>query len=180
MINKTRRTLTLCAASLTLLASIALVPVHAESAVPAVAVAQTEDQRLMAFFDEVFQRNLKDSPTFQSQLGMKGPDYGKWGDFSDTEATRQNDLTKQDLARLRADFKYDALTDSAKVSYRIFEFLQDRTLRGFPWRFHNYAFSTQNNFQEVVTLVRPFLDQVRRGFLTSGWMDCIRWVAGKG
>ena len=145
MINKTRRTLTLCAASLTLLASMALAPVHAESAAPAVAVAQTEDQRLMAFFEEVFQRNLKDSPTFQSQLGMKGPDYGKWGDFSDTEATRQNDLTKQDLARLRADFKYDALTDSAKVSYRIFEFLQERTLRGFPWRFHNYAFSTQNN-----------------------------------
>ena len=28
----------------------------------------------------------------------------------------------------------------------------------------------QSYFQEVVALVRPFLDQVRRGFLTSGWI----------
>lgn len=117
----------------------------AVSAEPGEQTKQTEDQRLAAFFDEIFQRNLKDSPIFQSQLGIKGPDYGKWGDLSDAEATRQNDLTKQDLARLRGEFQYDALSESAKVSYRIFEFLQDRALRIFPWRFHNYAFSTQNN-----------------------------------
>ena len=54
----------------------------------------SEDARLAAFFEEVFQRNLRDSPIFQSQLGMKGPDYGKWGDFSDKEAERQNELTR--------------------------------------------------------------------------------------
>ena len=59
----------------------------------------------------MFQRNVKDSPIFQSQLGMKGPDYGKWNDFSDTEAQRQNDLTQQDLNRLHSDFKVDALSE---------------------------------------------------------------------
>ena len=29
----------------------------------------------------------------------------------------------------------------------------------------------QTYFQEVVTLVRPFLQQVRREFLTSGWIS---------
>ncbi|MGH8676588.1 MAG: DUF885 family protein, partial [Burkholderiales bacterium] len=159
MINWNRRILTALAASLMLLATIALAPVQAENAPAAAAAPQTEDQRLMAFFEEIFQRNLKDSPTFQSQLGMKGPDYGKWGDFSNAEAIRQNDLTKRDLERLRAEFKYDTLSDSAKVSYRIFEYLQDRTLRGFPWRFHNYAFSTQQN---PVTQFVTFMQNIHR------------------
>jgi len=126
---------------------------------PTVQSAQTEDQRLMAFFEEVFQRNLKDSPLFQSQLGMKGPDYGKWDDFSDAEAKRQYELTKQDLARLRGEFRYDSLSESSKVSYRIFEYLQERALRNFPWRFHNYAFSTQNN---PATNLVTFLQNVHR------------------
>ena len=112
---------------------------------PAAAAEQTPDQRLAAFFEEVFQRNLKDSPLFQSQLGIKGPDYGKWDDFSDAEAIRQNELTRQDLARLRAEFDYQALSESSQVSYRIFEYLQERALRNFAWRFHGYTFSTQRN-----------------------------------
>ncbi len=121
--------------------------------------APSEDQRLTAFFEEVFQRNLKDSPIFQSQLGIKGPDYGKWGDLSDAEAIRQNELTKQDLARLRAEFRYDALSESMKISYRIFEYLQDRTLRIFTWRFHNYAFSTQTN---PITSFATFMQNIHR------------------
>ena len=161
MINLTRRTLAGLAAAATLLAVIAIEPARAEApaAAAAPAVAQTEDQRLMAFFEEVFQRNLKDSPTFQSQLGIKGPDYGKWGDQSDAEATRQNELTKQDLARLRSEFKYGALSEQRKISYRIFEYLQERALRDFPWRFHNYAFSTQNN---PVTGFATFMQNVHR------------------
>ena len=71
----------------------------------------TEDARLAAFFEDVFQRNLKDSPIFQAQLGMKGPDYGKWNDFSDEEAQRQDKLNRQDLERLHSEFKYDTLSE---------------------------------------------------------------------
>jgi uncharacterized protein (DUF885 family) len=121
--------------------------------------ASTEDQRLAAFFEEVFQRNLKDSPLFQSQLGMKGPDYGKWGDFSDTEAIRQNGLTKQDLDRLRADFDYTKLSAGSIVGYRVFEYQQESRLRNFPWRFHNYAFTTMTN---PATSFFAFLQNVHR------------------
>jgi len=162
MIDMTRRNLMGMAAAVALLMAIAVTPSWAENAPTTAAVpaaAQTEDQRLAAFFEEVFQRNLKDSPIFQSQLGMKGPDYGKWGDLSDAEATRQNELTRQDLARLRGEFKYDALSEPAKVSYRIFEYLQDRALRIFPWRFHNYAFSTGNN---PATNLVTFLQNIHR------------------
>ena len=119
----------------------------------------TEDQRLDAFFDEIWKRNLKDSPLLQSQLGMKGPDYGRWGDFSDAEAIRRNGLVRQDLARLRSDFAVDRLSPQSRVSYRIFEFLQERSLRNFPWRFHGYAFSTQQN---PITQFVSFLQNIHR------------------
>ncbi|MGH8197963.1 MAG: DUF885 domain-containing protein [Steroidobacteraceae bacterium] len=121
--------------------------------------AATEDERLGAFFEEVFQRNLKDSPIFQAQLGMKGPDYGKWNDFSDAEAQRQNELTKKDLERLRAEFKYDALSEGMKASYRIFELQQETALENFPWRFHGYAFQTQTN---PVTALVTFMQNIHR------------------
>lgn len=135
-------------------------PAMAQASETATADAvQTEDDRLSAFFEELFQRNLAESPTFQSQLGMKGPDYGKWDDFSDAEAVRQNERTKDDLARLRAEFDYDALSEQMQVSYRIFEFLQERALEGFPYRFHGYAFSTMNN---PVTFPVTFMQNIHR------------------
>ena len=145
---------TLAAFAMAWLAPAAIAAEDAAAATPA-----TEDARLAAFFNEVFERNLKDSPVFQSQLGMKGPDYGKWGDFSDAEAIRQNDLTKQDLDRLRADFDYAKLSEQSKVSYRIFEFLQERALRNFPWRFHGYAYTTMQN---PVTQLVTFLQNIHR------------------
>ena len=111
----------------------------------AAAQATTEDTRLGAFFEEVFQRSVKDSPLFQAYLGIKGPDYGKWNDFSDEEAQRQDGLNKQDLARLHSEFKVDKLSDPMKISYRIFELQTQASIDTFPWRFHGYAFQTQSN-----------------------------------
>ena len=117
----------------------------------------TEDARLAAFFEDVFQRNLKDSPIFQAQLGMKGPDYGKWNDFSDEEAQRQDTLNRQDLERLHSEFKYDALSEAMKVSYRIFELQTQSSIDVFPWRFHGYAFQTQTN---PVTALMTFMQNI--------------------
>ncbi len=153
-----RRSVKAFLAATTVLTAFAAAPAFAQTA-GAEAPAETEDQRLAAFFEEIFQRNLKNSPLFQSQLGMKGPDYGKWDDFSDAEAVRQNEETKDDLARLRAEFDYDKLSEQSRVSYKIFEYLGERSLRGFPWRFHGYAFSTQSN---PVTFPATFLQNIHR------------------
>ena len=56
-----------------------------------------EDRRLAAFFDEVFERNVSQSPEFQAYLGRKTEDYGRWDDFSDEQAQRQNQQTAADL-----------------------------------------------------------------------------------
>jgi len=123
----------------------------------ATAKPATEDERLAAFFEEVFQRSLKDSPLFQAYLGMKGPDYGKWNDFSDEEAQRQDGLNKQDLERLHSEFKVDKLSEKMKISYRIFELQTQASIDTFPWRFHGYAFQTQSN---PVSQAATFLQNV--------------------
>jgi uncharacterized protein (DUF885 family) len=131
----------------------------------AAAVAQgaaklpTEDEKLAAFLEDVFQRNLKSSPIFQAQLGMKGPDYAKWNDFSDEEAQRQDKLNRQDLERLHADFEYDALSERMKVSYRIFELERQSQVDLFPWRFHSYAFQT---LASPVTSLVTFMQNIHR------------------
>ena len=141
-------------AGLIVSAGLATVPALAEDTQ---AKPQTEDERIGAFFEEVFQRNLKDSPIFQAQLGMKGPDYGKWNDFSDEEAQRQDKLNKQDLERLHHDFSVDKLSGSMKVSYRIFEYQTQSAVDTFPWRFHGYAFQTQSN---PVTGLMTFMQNI--------------------
>lgn len=132
---------------------------HHEANETAEAEAQTEDQRLSAYFDELFQRNLANSPLFQSQIGMKGEHYGEWDDFSDAEVVRQHEETIGDLARLRAEFDYDGLSEQSQVSYRIFEFLQERSIADHQYRFHGYAFSTMNN---PMTFPVTFLQNVHR------------------
>ncbi|MBT8471494.1 MAG: DUF885 domain-containing protein [Marinicaulis sp.] len=121
--------------------------------------AQSEDQRLSAFFEEIFQRELAESPIFQAQLGMKGDRYGEWDDFSDEKAVFDHEQTKGDLERLRAEFNYDDLSEQSKVSYRIFEFLQGRAIDDHQYRFHGYAFSTMNN---PITFPVTFLQNIHR------------------
>ena len=111
----------------------------------ALAAPKTEDERLAAFFEQVFQRNVDDSPMYQAYLGIKGPDYGKWNDFSDEEAQRQDRLNRQDLERLHEEFDYEKLSERMKISYRIFDVQTRSSIDTFPWRFHGYAFQTQSN-----------------------------------
>ena len=143
-----------CGLVMTVLAGAPAMAQETPAAVPA-----TEDARIAAFFEEVFQRGLKDSPIFQSQLGMKGPDYGKWNDFSDEEARRQDQLTRQDLERLRTEFDHEKLSRPMQVSYRIFEEQQKSAIKSFPWRFHGYAFQTQSN---PATSLVTFMQNVHR------------------
>jgi len=112
--------------------------------VEAVSPAQ-EDERLAAFFDEIFERDVSQSPMFQAYLGRKTEDYGRWDDFSDEQAQRQNQQTATDLERLHTEFDYATLSESSKMSYRIFEYNQQQALLNFEWRFHNYAISQMDD-----------------------------------
>jgi len=118
-----------------------------------------EDQRLATFFDELFERDVSESPMFQAYLGRKTEDYGRWDDFSDEQAQRQNQQTAADLKRLHTEFDYAALSESSKMSYRIFEYNQQRDLLNFEWRFHNYAISQMD---DVSSDLPTFLQNIHK------------------
>ena len=134
-----------------------------------------EDQRLATFFDELFERDISQNPEFQAYLGRKTEDYGRWNDYSDAFAQLENQQTAADLERLRAEFDYEALSENAKVSYRIFEYNQERDLRNFEWRFHNYAISPMN---DIASSLPTFLQNIHKIETRQDAVDYISRLAG--
>jgi uncharacterized protein (DUF885 family) len=99
--------------------------------------AETESDRLNAFFEESFQRILEVSPMYQSYLGIK-TDYDTFDDISEEAVTREFAISVGDLARMRTDFDFEKLDDQAKISYRLFEEQIEEYVEQFPWRKHRY------------------------------------------
>lgn len=135
----------------------------------------TEDQRLADFFHETFERNVSQSPEFQSYLGRENADNGHWNDYSEAFAQQQNQQTQADLDRLHNDFDFDALSDSAQISYRIFEYNQQRDLRNFKWRGHNYAVTQMNN---IAARIPTFLQNIHKISDQQDAEDYISRIAG--
>lgn len=119
----------------------------------------TQDQRLAEFFHEVFERGVSESPEFQSYLGRKDADNAHWNDHSEEFAIKQIEHTQTDLDRLHNEFNFDELSDSSKISYRIFEYNQKRDLRNFKWRKHDYAVTQMNN---IAGRIPTFLQNIHK------------------
>jgi len=134
-----------------------------------------EDQRLAEFFDEIFERDISQSPEFQAYLGRKTDDYGRWNDYSDEYAQTQNLQTEADLKRLHGEFDYAALNETSKVSYRIFEYNRQRDLRNFKWRHHNYAISQMN---DISSDLPAFMQNIHKIETKKDAEDYISRLAG--
>ena len=136
---------------------------------------EEEDQRLAVFFDELFERDVSQSPEFQAYLGRKTEDYGRWDDYSDNYAQTQNQQTAADLEHLHSEFNFAALSEASKMSYRIFEYNLQRSLRNFEWRFHNYAISPMNN---IASELPTFLQNIHKVETSKDAEDYISRLAG--
>ncbi len=110
------------------------------------AKAQAETARLNAFFEEVYQRSLTRSPMLQTYVGIK-TNYDKLDDISEARQDEDLFLTKQDLERLRRDFKYDTLNAEGQLSYRIFEAMSENTIEGDRWRHYDYPVNQMFGWQ---------------------------------
>jgi len=134
-----------------------------------------EDQRLAAFFEEIFERDVSQSPEFQAYLGRKTEDYGRWDDYSDEYARTINQQARADLEHLRGEFDYSALSETSKMSYRIFEYNQQRSLRNFEWRHHNYAVSQMD---DISSNLPTFLQNIHKIETRQDAEDYISRLAG--
>ena len=120
-------------------AAVAQSPTGATPA-PAAATAQTEDQRLAAFFEQAFMEQLQRSPESLTQLGMKQR-YGELDDYTDAGAKQSLDLAAAQLARMKREFDPAKLGPQSRMSYRLFEEQVKTQQALWPWRFHGYAVS---------------------------------------
>ena len=134
-----------------------------------------QDQRLTEFFDEIFERDVSQSPEFQAYLGRKTEDYGRWDDYSDEYAQTRNQQVAADLKRLKGEFNYATLNESSKMSYRIFEYNQQQSLNNFEWRQHNYALSQMN---DISSDLPTFLQNIHKIENRKDAEDYISRLAG--
>lgn len=112
------------------------------------APAESESERLNAFFEQVFQRNLARSPMAQSRLGIR-TQQDKWDDIGERRQLEDIALVRSDLQALHR-FDRTKLDKEAQLSYRLFE--RDRTdrLRAFEWRRHDYLVTQMGGLHRSV------------------------------
>lgn len=116
---------------------------------------QSEDERLNAFLDEVFERSVDESPILQSRLGRRTAHLGKWNDFSDTYADTRNQKQNVDLTHLKTSFRYESLTPAAQISYDLFALNSEGAVANHGFRRHFYVVDQFNGqVSNLITVLK--------------------------
>ncbi len=101
------------------------------------AASETESERLNAWFDQDFEKQLDFSPEFRTQLGDK-KDYDRLGEASEEADGELVESYLQSIATMRSEFDYELLNDEAKTSYDLYVYLGDNLERGRRFRRYRY------------------------------------------
>jgi len=142
--------------------SIAVAGLLATFALPGVAFAQADEaytESFYAFLDDEFETELARSPiglTFQGRRDRND----EWDDFSDQAFFDQVEYDRAQLERLHEGWDYDRLTQSAQVSYLLFEELNQQTLDSAPFYRDGYAIISLFNFATTSIAIMVNAQQV--------------------
>lgn len=128
-----------------------------EAGADAVSQEIPANTELNAFFARVYEEDLARSPMLQSYRGIKD-DYDKWDDISEAAQDEELRLAQARLEELRG-FDFDALNANDKLSYQIFEMVQQRQIANDRFRHHSYI---MNQFRAWHTVVPSFLINIHR------------------
>ena len=117
-----------------------------QSAAPSAAPSATaaRDAALLRFLDAAYDAQLALSPESQTQLGFK-TDNDRLDDYTDAAAVRALALSERQLEALHAQFRPDQLGESARVSYRLFEYEARRERESFAFRNLRFPVSTNGS-----------------------------------
>lgn len=118
--------------------------VQAASPVPPPVAAQPgqQDAALLQFLDAAYDEQLALSPESQTQLGFK-TNYDRLDDYTDAAAVKSRALAQRQLKDMKARFDPAKLGESARISYRLFEYEVARG--GESFRFRKYRFPVSTN-----------------------------------
>ncbi|MDO9370575.1 MAG: DUF885 domain-containing protein [Sphingopyxis sp.] len=132
------------AVALMLLPVLAFAPMTATAFAQAAPQAGAQDQALLQFLDQAFDERLALSPESQTQLGLK-TNYDKLDDYTDAASVRDQELAERQLKDMRTRFKPDQLGESARVSYRLFEYEVERGRESLRFRKLRFPVSTNGS-----------------------------------
>ena len=102
-------------------------------------VLETEDSRLMKFFEKNWSKALDIHPEFKTLLGIKDQDYGKWNDRSDSYNIKMHEFNKTNLVYLQKNFDYNKLSPQKKVSYDFYKYQLESGIEDHAYRFHDFV-----------------------------------------
>ncbi|HXH14777.1 MAG TPA: DUF885 domain-containing protein [Sphingomonas sp.] len=103
-----------------------------------------QDAALLRFLDQAYDEQLDLSPESQTQLGLK-TNYDRLDDYKDAAAVRAEALAERQLAAMRAQFQPARLGESARVSYRLFEYEVNRDRESLQFRKLRFPVSTNGS-----------------------------------
>ena len=126
-----------------LLLSAPLIQGSARAQTP-VARASEQDAALIQFLDKAFDEQIALSPEAQTQLGFK-TGYDRLDDYTDAAAVRSRELAERQLKDMRARFRPEQLGESARVSFRLFEYEVERGRGSFRFRKLRFPVSTNGS-----------------------------------
>ncbi|SFT71527.1 Uncharacterized conserved protein, DUF885 familyt [Pseudoalteromonas sp. DSM 26666] len=133
------RKLTLIAATISV-ALLAGCQQATQQSTPAPAVqaqpVQSEIDKANAFFEDTFNRDVMNSPVYQTYMGIK-KDYDKWDDNSEEKALKDLAQAKADLVTLNS-INRAQLDTATQVSYDLKKQDLEASIADFKWRYHNY------------------------------------------
>ena len=108
------------------------------------APAESEDERLNAFFEQAFQARMALSPQQMTSLGLK-TDYDKLDDNSEAGQARSLALQEAQLEQMKASFDFDKLNAQSKLSWRLFENGVVQARLSNQWRDWGFQFAANGN-----------------------------------
>lgn len=109
----------------------------------------SEDERLFAFLEQVFEARVERSPVFQSTLG-RDTNKGRWDSRTEQHYASALSDEKSFLAELRREFDTENLSEASRLNYRLFEYDTELRIEGERWRHHNYALTHRTGVHAFV------------------------------
>ncbi|WP_426040859.1 DUF885 domain-containing protein [Brevundimonas sp. TWP2-3-4b1] len=125
------------------LGTAALAPAPAGVTTQAAATAEA-DASLAAFFEAAYGERIALSPQQMTSLGMKTA-YDRLDEYTPAAEVRSVALAEAQLARMKAEHDFDALSPQSQLSWRMFENGVERQVSGAQFSDHDYIFAANGN-----------------------------------
>ena len=100
-----------------------------------------------SYLDEAFEKDVKESPMMQTQLGRK-TNYGKWDDFSHLKYAKDLQKAKDRLKFLKDNVNIESLDEQTRLSYKLYKLELENEIEDYEYRFYDYPINQMFGFHD--------------------------------